>query len=262
MILRLYKSMTDAKYVHPSFFIAIYNHEAIISPAVFDMVQVELQKRATGNTRYRGVRLFSHKIKCGDCGGWYGSKVWHSTDRYRKVIYRCNGKYEGEKCQTPHLTEEEAKAAFVTAYNQLVTEKEEIIANTEIVCRTLCDTTGLQEEKQRLEDEIEVLVEMTQNMVAENSCIAQDQNEYQERYDNLVQRYEEAKEKHDTVANTLSEKAAQSERLKEFIDRLKAQKGVIKEFDEGLWCALVDYMTVSKKKKITVTFRDGTKIKV
>ena len=77
------------------------NHEAIISPAVFDMVQAELAKRTKGGTRYSGVSIFSNKIKCADCGGWYGSKVWHSTDRYRKVIYRCNRKYNGEKCQTP-----------------------------------------------------------------------------------------------------------------------------------------------------------------
>ena len=46
-----------------------------------------------------------------------------------KVIYRCNHKYDGEKCKTPHVTEEEVKAAFVSAYNQLVNEKKEIIAN-------------------------------------------------------------------------------------------------------------------------------------
>ena len=61
--------------------------EAIISPAVFDMVQVELAKRTKGSSRYSGVSIFSNKIKCADCGGWYGSKVWHSTDRYRKIIY-------------------------------------------------------------------------------------------------------------------------------------------------------------------------------
>lgn len=99
------------------------NHEAIISPAVFDLVQAELAKRTKGGSRYSGVSIFSNKIKCADCGGWFGSKVWHSTDCYRKVIYRCNRKYNGEKCQTPHVTEDEVKEAFVSAYNQLVTEK-------------------------------------------------------------------------------------------------------------------------------------------
>ena len=77
------------------------NHEAIISPAVFDMVQAGLARRSKGGTRYSGVSIFSNKIKCADCGGWFGSKVWHSTDRYRKVIYRCNRKYNGEKCGPP-----------------------------------------------------------------------------------------------------------------------------------------------------------------
>ena len=38
-------------------------------------------------------------------------------------------------------------AAFVSAYNKLVTEKKEIIANAEIIRRTLCNTDALQEEK-------------------------------------------------------------------------------------------------------------------
>ena len=105
------------------------NHEAIISPAVFDLVQEELAKRSRGKTRYSGATIFSNKIRCADCGSWYGSKVWHSTDNYRKTIYRCNNKYEGTKCETPYVTEEDVKAAFVSAYNRLVTEKKEITAN-------------------------------------------------------------------------------------------------------------------------------------
>ena len=89
------------------------NHEAIISPAVFDMVQDELAKRSKEKTKYSGATIFSNKIKCADCGSWYGFKIWHSTDSYRKTIYRCNSKYQGEKCKTPYVTEEEIKSAFL-----------------------------------------------------------------------------------------------------------------------------------------------------
>ena len=41
----------------------------------------------------------------------------------------------------------DGKAAFISAYNQLVTEKKEIIANAEIIRKTLCVTDALQEEK-------------------------------------------------------------------------------------------------------------------
>ena len=64
------------------------DHEAIISPEVFDLVQAEIARRNGGKERYSGISIFSNKIKCGECGSWYGSKVWHSTDKYRRVIYR------------------------------------------------------------------------------------------------------------------------------------------------------------------------------
>ena len=47
------------------------NHEAIINPTVFDMVQAELEKRKQGRFRYSGVSIFSNKIKCADCGEWF-----------------------------------------------------------------------------------------------------------------------------------------------------------------------------------------------
>lgn len=236
------------------------NHEAIIDPAVFDMVQAELAKRSRGGSRYSGVSIFSNKIKCADCGGWYGSKVWHSTDRYRKIVYRCNRKYNNEKCQTPHVTEEDVKKAFVSAYNQLVTEKREIITNTELIRKTLCATDGLREEKNRLEEEITVLVEMTQNIVAENARIAQDQDEYQKRYDGLVRRYDEAKARYDEVVAAISEKEAKGEQLAGFIRTLRSQEGVLKDFDSSLWGSMVDFVTVGRDRKMTITFRDGSEI--
>ena len=236
------------------------NHEAIISPAVFDMVQAELNRRSKGGMRYSGVSIFSNKIKCADCGGWFGSKVWHSTDQYRKVIYRCNRKYNGEKCGIPHVTEDEVKEAFVSAYNQLITEKKEIIANAEIICRTLCVTDALEEEKRRLEDEMSVLAEMTQNIVAENAQIAQNQKEYQKRYDSLVEQYNTVKAQYNEVTAAISAKEAQSERLADFIRTLEARDGTISDFDSNLWGCMVDFVTVGRKKEITVTFRDGTEI--
>ena len=148
----------------------------------------------------------------------------------------------------------------LSAYNQLVTEKKEIIANAEIIRKTLCVTDALQEEKGKLEEEMAVLVEMTQNIVAENARVAQDQDEYQKRYDGLVQRYDTAKARYDEVVAAISAKEAQSERLADFIKVLKAQDGTISEFDGSLWGSMVEFITVGRDKEITVTFRDGSEI--
>jgi len=102
---------------------------------------------------------------------------------------------------------------------------------------------------------------MTQNIVNENARIAQDQDEYQKRYNGLVDRYNTAKSRYDEVVRSIAAKEAGSERLENFIRELKKQNGVLTEFDERLWSCMVDFVTVGRKKELTVTFKDGTEIK-
>ncbi len=93
------------------------SHEAIIDPLLFDRVQEEMARRKALGRSYSGKTIFSCRLICGDCGHYLGSKVWNSTDKYRRVIWQCNNKFKGEcKCGTPHLTEEFIKAKFLEAY--------------------------------------------------------------------------------------------------------------------------------------------------
>ena len=245
----------------PSYFVE-QSHPAIIDPAVFEMVQREMERRTREGGRYSGVSIFSGKIRCSECGGSFGAKVWHSTDKYRRVIYRCNNKYDGKKCQTPHVTEKEIKDAFVTAFNRLVTEREEIVSNATLVRQTLCDTTELEQEKANLQQELAVLVEMTQNCIAENARIAQDQGEYQKRYNGLVERYETVKARFDEVTDAIAERSAKGERLAGFIKALKKQSETVAGFDSQLWAGMVECVTVGADKGVTVSFRDGTEVRV
>lgn len=105
-----------------------------------------------------------------------------------------------------------------------------------------------------------VVVEMTQNIVAENARIAQDQDEYQKRYKSLVERYDTAKARYDEVVEAIAAKEAQSQRLADFIQVLKAQDGTILGVDGKLWGSMVEFVMVGRKKELTVTFRDGTEI--
>ena len=237
------------------------NHEAIIAPAVFDLVQAEIAKRKQERTRYSGISIFSNKIKCADCGRWYGSKVWHSTDAYRKVIYRCNNKYNGAKCTTPYVTEDEVKEIFVRAFNRLVTEKKEIIANAELICKTITNTKGMEEEKQKLEDELVMLAERSEAMIAENARVAQNQESYQKRYDRLVQQYEAAKARYDELVEKIRQSEGRAERIRQFIGILKKQDGVIDKFDEALWGSMVEYVTIGKDSR-SITFKDGETITI
>lgn len=112
-----------------------------------------LEQRKAGKNRISSVSIYSSKIKCGDCGSWYGSKTWHSTSKYRQKIWQCNHKFE-EKCSTPHLTEEEIQKLFLQATNKLVKNKKGIISTHKEIAKIIFDTSVLEKEKIELEEEL------------------------------------------------------------------------------------------------------------
>jgi len=237
------------------------NHQAIIDPAVFDSVQILMQARCPGRNRDSCVSIFSSKIKCGDCGSWYGSKVWHSTDKYRRVIWQCNHKFSGEKkCGTPHLDEKSIKALFVKAVNIFCKERDTIIAGFETIRDTAFCTADLDEQAQRLQDEMNVTAELVHQCITENARVAQDQAQYEVRYNELVRRFDTAKAQLDEVQAAILEKQAQREMMRNFIAELARLPDMLEDFDETLWYALVDHMTVYSKDDIRFTFKDGTEI--
>lgn len=146
------------------------NHEAIISKETFERVQRLLEKRVNFTGKYSSVTIFSSRIKCGCCGGYYGSKVWHSTSKYKRKIWQCNEKFKNdERCTTPHLTEEEIKEVFVKAVNSLIKRKKTIIKEGEDLIESALDTTELESKRAVLEDKITTSVENINLCISENS---------------------------------------------------------------------------------------------
>lgn len=163
------------------------SHEAIISPEVYDLAQNELKNRAKGNFNHSSASPFSSKIICGECGGFYGSKVWHSNDKYRRVIWQCNNKFKNkEKCKTPHLTEEKIKEEFVKAFNELISSKDEVIKECENTILNLADTKDLDTEISTLREEINTTVGLMRRLVYENSRKVINQDEYNREYDSYL----------------------------------------------------------------------------
>jgi hypothetical protein len=238
------------------------SHEAIIEPLVFEMVQQEMARRKSGKNRHSGVGMFASRIKCGDCCGWYGSKIWHSNSKYRRKIWQCNQKFQGDdRCATPHFDEETIKRLFVSAVNKLLAGKEEIIVNFDLIRDTLFDTTLLEAEVKQLQSEMGIVAEMIQGCINENARVALDQAVYQERYDGLVSRFDVAKARYEEATQNLSDKKARGEMMEGFITELKQQDGLITDFDERLWHSLLDFATVYSETDVRFTFKNGMEIR-
>ena len=170
----------------PQFFVE-NSHPAIISREIYDLVQLELQRRSKRGRHTSAKSIFSDRLICGKCGVAFGSKVWHSTDPYRKLIWRCNRKYSRKdtKCPNRHLNEEKIKDAFVTAVNQLVIQRNEILATYDEILSGLTDTATLDAGLQRLEMEKDDILQRIADLIHENATTKMDQGEYNRRYDGL-----------------------------------------------------------------------------
>ena len=124
----------------------------------------------------------------------------------------------------------------------------------------LGDTSKLEKEKLQLENEAEVLVELLKKHVERNAYVALNQEEYESKYNELVNKYEEVKNSIEEVEKKIFDQKIKFENIKEFIGRLEEQKGIITEFDEKLWNVTIDKVIVDLKSSIKFYFIDGTNV--
>ena len=218
--------------------------------------------RHSGKNRASCTGVFSGRIKCADCGGWYGSKVWHSNSKYRKTIWQCNHKFDGgEKCGTPHLDEETIQAFFLKAANAVFAEKDGVREDYDSIKDTLFGTTELEAERLRLQEEMNVVAELIEQCVAENARTALDQTEYQKRYDGLAERFNRAKARLEEVGQSITERQAKREKIGRFVSCLEKLDGPLTAFREDDWYSLVEYATVYSREDIRFNFKNGMEIK-
>lgn len=237
------------------------NHEAIIEPEVFDMVQRELELRKPGQNRHSSVRVFSGMIYCAECGGLYGSKLWHSNDRYRRVMWRCNHKYDNTRqCRTPSFTEDELKAAFLSAFNKLLTERNEIKANFELVKEQLYGLTELEAELTEIQAEEAVAAELINQCIRENARVALNQDEYNSRYQALCERHDAIQARMEATESEIKRRRLRRTDIDRFIGDMMRQPEIITTFDPILWSTMVERVTVYSKMDVRFTFRNGTEI--
>lgn len=67
------------------------DHEAIISPWLFDYVQEQIAVRSNSTAKFNGMTLWSSKIVCGVCGNGYAPRPWHSTT-YNNLVWQCRNR--------------------------------------------------------------------------------------------------------------------------------------------------------------------------
>ena len=232
------------------------SHPAIIAPDEFDAVQVEIERRSKLGRPNSCNSPFSGKIICGECGGFYGAKVWGSNTKYRRTIWRCNEKYRGEhRCTTRHVTEDDIKSQFLLAINELLGNRDEVIANCQLARDVLSDYSEIDAKLQELRREINVIAGLSRKLISENAHVALSPDEFNERNNGYLERHRTTMERISELEGVKRERMNRVTVIDGFIRELKTRPLVIDEFDERLWLAAVERVVVGVDGELVFGFR-------
>lgn len=237
------------------------SHEAIIAPAEWEMAQIELKRRNDLGKKFSGVSIFASKLICGDCGGFYGQKVWHSNDAYKKTIWQCNDKFKGDKCETPTLSEEQIKSYFIRAYNQLLKEQSAVKEDCLMMAEIVGNTSSLDVEIASTNDEIEGIEALARQLIESNSSEALNQEEYQKKYDRLKTKHETLSKKLSALQEEKTSKEARAKKLYIFLENFESNNYILTEWNSSVWTLMLEKATVFRKK-IVFRFYSGKEIEV
>lgn len=239
------------------------SHPAIIDPVEFSMVQAEFIRRKKLGRSYRGMTVFSTKIICGECGSFYGQKIWHSNDKYRSVSWRCNRKENGVYvCDTPVFDIQFIKDKFIIACNKLLSNREKLLLQCENKRKELSDCSEIENEIADLNQEITKLTEKVEQCVNENASKKQSQEQYVKKYNSLVKRHSKAVEKFSKAKEELELRKYDERLLYIFYQKVQTAPETINEWNEELWISILENATVNKDESVVFLFKDGTSIKI
>jgi chromosome segregation ATPase len=172
------------------------------------------------------------------------------------VIWRCQHKYDnGEPCKTPHVTEDQIKAAFVTEMNRVIANKEQVLADIKTLIATLTDISELEESEAAASKELEAASESMRKLIDAYAHALIGQAEYEDRYGELLAKSRSIEEQIAEIGEQREQRKARKRELDAFYKMLKAT-GPIVEFDEELWNVAVENVTVQAKEGIYLRLRN------
>lgn len=239
------------------------SHPAIIDAETFDLVQKEIERRNPHRYQLHRSSPLNAKIICGECGGFYGRKVWHSNSKYRKSVWQCNHKFDNEShCSTPNLNEYEIENAFVIAFNQMLDDKADHLVRLEALQKELSDTSSLDEQLKTATSEHARLLAELRRYMEENTRQIQDQTEYNRRFSEMDTACQKQEEIIAQFKKQLIDQHTRKEQAVRFLRILTECRNPIKEFDTDFWSSMIENVTVSQDKTLSFRFYDGAVIDV
>lgn len=228
------------------------SHPAIIDPETWQLTQAEFAIRGNG----RRERVFTGKVYCAHCGAAYGSKTWHSTDKYRAIIWQCNHKFS-----TPHpgkmpiLRDNQLQTIFQTALAQLI--KQRGLIDWKLLTAVLTDTSELETQAAEQAAEVEIATKLIEQAINANAHHSQNQDDYHQCFTQLETRQRETITAYEATTAEIERRTGIKATLNHYRRTLTTLDSV-GDFNPATFHALCQRIEIAPSGKATVIWKDGT----
>jgi len=180
-----------------------------------------------------------------------------ATRVYRKIIWRCNHKYNGQqKCTSPHVSQETLECAFEEVMRRMIAQREHVIAACRLAVKEVLDADDLRSEQEGLEEKLLLLKERIRRLVNDNARTEVDQEAYRREYDTLSAQYKQATNRIQEIDEELCGREARKKQIELFLRMFEKQKADV-EFDSETFVAMVERVVIRQRiegKSIELAF--------
>jgi len=237
------------------------NHPAIIDQTTFDLVQIELKIRSENKRTIRCDSVFASKIKCEDCGSYYGRKLQNAYDGKKVYAWFCNHRYQNEKkCSTPSIRDDVLQAMSLDILNQIIGNKRQHTSDAkqkiEILKKQMRETKS---EIEKLDDQINNIIKDLNKMIELNKRQIQDQTLYMQRYNRKVEKAQKLSDQKDQLITDNEARLKQINGMQGLVNCLRGAEPLT-EFSGEVFARLVDHISVSAENIATYHLRDQREI--
>jgi len=263
----LQKTYTDShfnrhtNYGEKNMYLVENHHEAIISHEDFEAVDVVLNQRAKEkgiekrNSKYQNRYCFSGKIKCGECGGTFKRRQ-HYKPSGDYVAWTCGTHLESKKdCSMLYISDEGIKFAFLTMMNKLVYGHNAILKPLLRTLRGMDDKDRLLR-IQELECQMEENTDKKQTLTSLMAAGFLEPAVFNKENNVLVVEEQRLRSEKEQLLNSVGGdkvKVKELQRLMSFTTKGE----ILTEFEDEIFLAFVDSITVESRKKIIFHLKCG-----
>lgn len=246
------------------------NHPAIIEPAVFDRVQLELAKRRgkprtsekQGKTmlgKYSSKYALTELLVCGNCGTPYRRVTWTRKGK-KKIVWRCVSRldYGTKYCtDSPSIEECVLQDAIVRAINGLLSDKRECLEVLKMnICRGL-NAQSVNNDEYAIKERIDELRRHRQTLIQQVSQNIADMDELDAQFKLIADELQELNNQLIKLKSNKSTATANLAILDEITQIANAEDMRMITYDDVIVRQIIEQIKVISKTEIEITFIGG-----